>query len=86
VALVTLKKVVQVDYNAVQRHRSTILECVKDHDISIRKGALDLLYQIINGTNIKSIVKELINILLIADSDFKNDLTSKVKLNLILTV
>ena len=36
VALNTLSKVVGVDTQAVQRHRTTIVECVKDADVSIR--------------------------------------------------
>lgn len=42
VALNTLSKVIGVDKQAVQRHRATIVECVKDADVSIRRRALDL--------------------------------------------
>jgi len=33
VALQQLQKVVDIDYNAVQRHKTTITDCLKDHDI-----------------------------------------------------
>nr|KAJ0200541.1 hypothetical protein LSAT_V11C600306430 [Lactuca sativa] len=44
VALNMLMKAISVDDQVVQRHRSTILECVKDSDASIRKRALELVY------------------------------------------
>lgn len=37
VALNTLLKTVSVDYNAVQRHRTTVVDCLKDPDVSIRR-------------------------------------------------
>jgi AP-1 complex subunit gamma-1 len=81
IALNLLKKVVRLDYDAVQRHKATILDCLKENDQSIRKCALDLLSQLVNKTNIKSIVKELFNILVVADIEFQADLAATVFLH-----
>ena len=67
-----------IDYNAVQRQRQTITDCLKDHDLVIKKQALDLLYKITNASNVKSIVKELLNYLLVADAEFKKELSNKI--------
>nr|KAJ0219688.1 hypothetical protein LSAT_V11C200061420 [Lactuca sativa] len=63
VALNMLMKAISVDDQAVQRHRATILECVKDSDASIRKRALELVYLLVNETNVKPLTKELIDYL-----------------------
>ncbi|XP_066332824.1 AP-1 complex subunit gamma-2-like isoform X4 [Miscanthus floridulus] len=75
VALNMLMRAIAVDALAVQRHRTTILECVKDADASIRKRALELVYLLVNDTNVKPLTKELIDYLNIADPDFIGDLT-----------
>ncbi|XP_074582389.1 AP-1 complex subunit gamma-2-like [Curcuma longa] len=78
VALNMLMKAVTVDSQAVQRHRSTILECMKDSDISIRKRALELVFLLVNETNVKPLTRELIGYLEVSDQDFKGDLTAKI--------
>ena len=55
VALNTLAKVVAVDTQAVQRHRQTIVECVKDSDVTIRRSALQLVYSLVNENNIETL-------------------------------
>jgi AP-1 complex subunit gamma-1 len=70
--------VVDIDYNAVSRHKNTITECLKDHDMQIKVKALDLLYKITNATNVKSIVKELTNYIISADTEFKKELANKI--------
>lgn len=78
VALNTLSSVVAVDTQAVQRHRNTIVDCVKDADVSIRKRALELVYGLINESNIKTLTRELLDYLAVSDASFKPDLTNKV--------
>jgi len=65
---------VSIDIAAVTRHRNTILDCLRDPDISIRRKALELTYSIINSENVKALVKEMINYLLVADPEFKESL------------
>ncbi|GMF25881.1 unnamed protein product [Phytophthora lilii] len=56
VALNTLSKVVTDDLAAVQRHTNTIVDCLKDPDTSIRQRALELIYALVNSSNIQSCV------------------------------
>ncbi|KAK5838688.1 hypothetical protein F383_18314 [Gossypium arboreum] len=78
VALNMLMRATTLDAQAVQRHRATILDCVKDSDASIRKRALDLLYLLVNDNNVKPLIKELIEYLEVSDQEFKGDLTAKI--------
>lgn len=65
IALSSLCKIVtnNNDASAIQRYRNTIVDCLKDADISIRKRALDLLYSLVNSENIHALMTELINYL-----------------------
>ncbi|OIS96075.1 PREDICTED: AP-1 complex subunit gamma-2-like [Nicotiana attenuata] len=78
VALNMLMKALAVDSQAVQRHRATILECVKDTDPSIRKRAVELVYLLVNESNVKPMTKELIEYLEASDPEFRGDLTAKI--------
>ncbi|XP_022106671.1 AP-1 complex subunit gamma-1-like isoform X2 [Acanthaster planci] len=78
VALNTLLRVVQSDMNAVQRHRSTIVDCLKDPDISIKKRAVELCFALINSNNVRSMVKELIFFLDKTDPEFKSYTSSNL--------
>ncbi|CAG0878718.1 unnamed protein product [Darwinula stevensoni] len=80
VALNTLLKCVHHDNYAVQRHRGTILECLKDPDISIRRRAMELCFALLNASNIRSMVKELLTFLEAADPDFKGPCSSNIVL------
>jgi len=78
VALNTLHKVVASDPQAVQRHRNTIVDCLKDADSSIRQRALELVYALVNEANIKVLVKELLSYLMACDVEFKDELTQRI--------
>lgn len=78
VALNTLIKVVAIEPNAVQRHRNTILECLRDPDISIRRRALDLSFTLINESNVRVLIRELLAFLEVADNEFKPTLTTQI--------
>ncbi|CAG9325469.1 unnamed protein product [Blepharisma stoltei] len=78
VALNSLLKLVKVDLLAVQRHKTTIIDCLKDADIAIRKKALELTYCLINESNVKQIVKEMIDFLIAAEPEFKEALVTKL--------
>lgn len=78
ISLRTLQSVARTDLISVQKHKNTIIECMKDPDISIQRRALDLVYLIINTSNIKQIMKEYLNFLVIAEPEMKIELTSKV--------
>ena len=80
VALASLCKCVGRDTAAVQRHRNTIVECLKDLDVSIRRRALDLIYALVTKSNVKTLAKELLTYLALTtgDSEFKADLTDKI--------
>ncbi|CAB3365924.1 Hypothetical predicted protein [Cloeon dipterum] len=60
VALNTLLKTSAKDLSAVQRHRSTILECLKDPDVSIRRRAMELCVALVNHSNVRSMITELL--------------------------
>lgn len=78
VALNSLTKVVNEDVAAVQRHRATILECLKDPDVSIRQRALELTYQLVNSNNVKELVREMLNYLVVAAPEHRALLCGRV--------
>ena len=79
VALNTLLRTVHIDKAAVQRHRNTIIECLSDVDISIKKRAMELLFALVNETNVRSVIGELVNFLSSsAPPELKAQLTSTI--------
>ncbi|WBW75342.1 AP-1 adaptor complex gamma subunit Apl4 [Schizosaccharomyces osmophilus] len=72
VALNMLKRVVNTEENAVQRHRSTILSCLYDVDISIQARALELSTFLVNETNVRFMVRELLTYLDTVSDDMRS--------------
>lgn len=81
VALNTLLRTVHVDTSAVQRHRTTILECLKDPDVSIRRRAMELSFALVNSQNIRTMMKELLAFLEKTDAEFKAQCSSSIVLS-----
>uniref|UniRef100_I3KEK9 AP-1 complex subunit gamma n=1 Tax=Oreochromis niloticus TaxID=8128 RepID=I3KEK9_ORENI len=63
IAMTSLQKIVGTDHNAVQRHRGTIVDCLKDQDASVKRRALDLSLALVSASNIRSMMKELLSFL-----------------------
>ena len=78
VALNTLLKTVALDSNAVQRHRTTVLECLKDPDVSIKRRAMELCFALTNTNNFQIMSKELISFLQSAEPEFKAQCSSSM--------
>ncbi|CRG94751.1 AP-1 complex subunit gamma, putative [Plasmodium gallinaceum] len=78
VGLCTLQKLLKKDPKTLHIYRNTIIECLKDQDISIRKKALDVAFALITKESLKTMVKELLNYLLVADIEIKSDIVSNI--------
>lgn len=63
---------------AVRSHQSTVLESLKDQDISVRKRALNLLYVMTDSSNAREIVSDLLLNLVEADAAMKEDMVVKI--------
>ncbi|KAM4604866.1 AP-1 complex subunit gamma-like 2 isoform 2-T2 [Polymixia lowei] len=60
ISMTSLQKIVMTDHNAVQRHRGTIVDCLKDQDASVKRRALELSLALVSAVNIRSMMKELL--------------------------
>ncbi|KAK9539384.1 hypothetical protein VZT92_004494 [Zoarces viviparus] len=60
IAMTSLQKIVGTDHNAVQRHRGTIVDCLKDQDASVKRRSLELSLALVSASNIRSMMKELL--------------------------
>jgi len=80
VALNALCQLVHRDHAAVNEHRAIIIELLRDNDVPVRRKALDLIFALVNKSNAKNLVKEMLNYFAIApgEQQFKADLANKI--------
>lgn len=70
VGLCTLQKLLKKDPKTLHIYRNTIIECLKDQDISIRKKALDVAFALITKDSLKNYGKRIIK--LFTSSRYRN--------------
>ncbi len=78
VALNTLLRTVAIDAGAVQRHRATVLDCLRDPDVSIKRRAMELCFALTNKQNFTTMSRELIAFLKTAEPEFKAQCSSSM--------
>eukprot|EP01023_Acetabularia_acetabulum_P060661 TRINITY_DN72938_c0_g1_i2.p2 TRINITY_DN72938_c0_g1~~TRINITY_DN72938_c0_g1_i2.p2 ORF type:complete len:167 (+),score=40.42 TRINITY_DN72938_c0_g1_i2:216-716(+) len=61
-------------FGAIKEKQAVVLASLKDHDVSIRKRALDLLYKICDSSNAHQILNELLATLPAADQTMKEQM------------
>lgn len=64
--------------SALQRHRTTVVDCLKDPDISIRQRALELIYHLVNPSNVEALTAELLNYLVLCPREHRSDICTRV--------
>lgn len=64
--------------SALQRHRTTVVDCLKDPDISIRQRALELIYHLVNQENVETLTAELLNYLVLCPREHRSDICTRV--------
>ncbi|XP_022346571.1 AP-1 complex subunit gamma-like 2 isoform X2 [Enhydra lutris kenyoni] len=80
VALMSLLHVVQSDHSAVQRHRPTVVECLREPDASLSRRALQLSLALVNSSNVRAMTQELQSFLESCPPDLRADCASGILL------
>ncbi|GAA5924000.1 Apl3p [Sporobolomyces koalae] len=62
----------------IKRHQTTIIQSLRDKDISVRRRGLDLLYSMCDTSNSKLIVGELLKYLAVADYTLREEMVLKI--------
>ncbi|GJQ14766.1 hypothetical protein GpartN1_g6557.t1 [Galdieria partita] len=78
VSLQTLLTVVEEKKEDVKRYLDTILECLNDPDISIRRRALDLVYALTDSSNIIQLSRCFLEFLETCEDELKPDVARKL--------
>ncbi|XP_058251719.1 AP-1 complex subunit gamma-like 2 [Hemibagrus wyckioides] len=78
ISMTSLQKIVQTDHNAVQRHRGTIVDCLKDQDASVKRRALELSLALVTAANIRSMMKELLTFLSTCPPELRSNTASGI--------
>ena len=63
---------------ALQKHRDTVVDCLKDPDISIRQRALELIYHLVNQSNVEALTAELLNYLVLCPREHRGDICTRI--------
>ncbi|XP_016061333.1 PREDICTED: AP-1 complex subunit gamma-like 2 [Miniopterus natalensis] len=80
VALTSLLRLVQSDHSAVQRHRPTVVECLREPDASLSRRALELSLALVNSSNVRAMTQELQGFLEYCPLDLRADCASGILL------
>ncbi|XP_047395384.1 AP-1 complex subunit gamma-like 2 isoform X4 [Sciurus carolinensis] len=80
VALMSLLRLVQSDHSAVQRHRPTVVECLRETDASLSRRALELSLALVNSSNVRAMIQELQAFLESCPFDLRADCASGILL------
>ncbi|XP_069901049.1 AP-1 complex subunit gamma-like 2 isoform X2 [Globicephala melas] len=80
VALTSLLRLVQSDHSAVQRHRPTVVECLREPDVSLSRRALELSLALVNSSNVQAMTQELQGFLESCPPDLQADCASGILL------
>ncbi|XP_075860272.1 AP-1 complex subunit gamma-like 2 isoform X5 [Microcebus murinus] len=80
VALMSLLRLVQSDHSAVQRHRPTVVDCLKETDASLSRRALELSLALVNSSNVRAMTRELQAFLESCPIDLRADCASGILL------
>ncbi|XP_038400164.1 AP-1 complex subunit gamma-like 2 isoform X2 [Canis lupus baileyi] len=80
VALTSLLRMVQSDHSAVQRHRPTVVECLREVDASLSRRALELSLALVNSSNVRAMTQELQSFLESCSPDLRADCASGILL------